>query len=177
MHKRLLITGGSGLLGLNWARSVRDKFRVTSGIHNRKYVLKGVSSEVLNLDSFAGLVIKLKGLSPDIVIHTVGLTDVEKCETEPELAYHTNVTLALNVSKACKLLGIKFVHISTDHLFNGETSFVNEDCKVSPLNVYAKTKAKAESTILQTNSDALVIRTNFFGWGTYYRRSFSDIIT
>ena len=49
-----------------------------------------------------------------------------------------------------------------------------EDDPIAPLNVYARTKGEAEHKVLAACPDALVIRTNFYGWGTAYRSSFSD---
>ena len=48
--------------------------------------------------------------------------------------------------------------------------------KTSPINHYAKSKIKGECKIQKHCKDALIIRTNFFGWGTGYRHSFSDFI-
>ena len=72
--------------------------------------------------------------------------------------------------------GIRFVFISTDQLFDGQKPIYSELDEVSPINVYARTKAKAEKEVLSVNENTLVIRTNFFGWGTSYRSSFSDLI-
>ena len=68
------------------------------------------------------------------------------------------------------------VHISTDHLFSGIFSLVDEDEPFNAINVYGRTKAQAESAVVEINPKALIIRTNFFGWGTSYRKSFSDQI-
>ena len=72
--------------------------------------------------------------------------------------------------------GVKMVHISTDHLFDGTNAFSHEETQLSPLNVYGKTKGEGEKAILSNNPDSLIIRTNFFGWGPAYKASFSDKI-
>ncbi len=51
MKENILITGGSGLLALNWALNVREKFNVTLGLHDRKINLKDTRSILLDLDS------------------------------------------------------------------------------------------------------------------------------
>ena len=76
----------------------------------------------------------------------------------------------------CAKLNIPMVYISTDHLFSGNESLVDEEFPVSPINVYAKTKVEAESYIQNTYPEALIIRTNFYAWGTSYRHSFSDMV-
>lgn len=176
MKQRILITGGSGLLALNWAVAVRDRYSITLGLHKRTAFLAGTQAKSIDLESVGDLIRIFEEVGPQAVIHTAGLTSVEKCESEPELARHVNVTLASNVAKACAALGIQLVHISTDHLFSGQEAFVTEEHPVAPINVYGRTKAEAELSVLQSNPQALVIRTNFYAWGSSYRHSFSDIV-
>ncbi len=172
----LLITGGSGLLALNWALVVRDKWSVVLGVHERDVSMAGVGTRRIDLASVDGLVRALEDIRPQVVVHTAGLTSVEQCEGDPELAHHVNVTLATNVATACARHGCSLVHISTDHLFPGEAACVDERSPTAPQNVYGKTKAEAELRVLEAHGSALVVRTNFYGWGPSYRRSFSDAI-
>jgi dTDP-4-dehydrorhamnose reductase len=176
MKEDILITGGSGLLALNWALTIRGKFNVTLGLHDRNINLKDTRSILLNLNSKEALIQALEVLQPKLVIHAAGLTSIEQCEANPSLAIYTNVDLTKNLATVCAKLNIRMVYISTDHLFSGNESLVQEDYPVSPVNVYAKTKAEAETFVLDSDAKALIIRTNFYGWGTSYRQSFSDIV-
>ena len=176
MKEDILITGGSGLLALYWALAVREKFNVTLGLHDRKINLKDIRSILLDLDSKEALTQALEALQPQLVIHAAGLTSIEQCESNPTLAKYINVDLTKNLVMVCAKLNIPMVYISTDHLFSGNESLVQEDYPVSPVNVYAKTKAEAETCVLDSDVEALVIRTNFYGWGTSYRESFSDMV-
>ncbi len=176
MKEDILITGGSGLLALNWARTIREKFNVTLGLHNRNINLKDTRSILLDLDSKEALTEALKALQPQLVIHAAGLTSIEQCEANPTLAKYINVDLTKNLVMVCAKLNIPMVYISTDHLFSGNESLVDEEFPVSPINVYAKTKVEAESYIQNTYPETLIIRTNFYAWGTSYRHSFSDMV-
>lgn len=176
MKRTLLITGGSGLLALNWALAIRDRYSVTLGLHERNISLAGVETRQIDLESVDHLVSAFEEVQPRIVIHTAGLTSVEKCEAEPTLAQHINVTLAANVAHACAKLGLPMVHISTDHLFSGEASLVDERHPVAPRNVYGRTKAEAEVRVLEAHAQTLVVRTNFYGWSPRYRSSFSGVV-
>ncbi len=176
MKENILITGGSGLLALNWALAVREKFNVTLGLHNRNINLKGVKSISLNLDSKEDLIQELEALQPQLVIHAAGLTSIEQCEANPILANYINIDLTKNLAAVCATLNIPMIYISTDHLFLGNESLVHEDHPILPVNVYAKTKAEAETCVLDSDAEALIIRTNFYGWGTSYRHSFSDFV-
>ena len=155
---------------------MQDLYTIILGMHKRKVILSGMNSQYCPLDVVDELTAFLDSTQPDIVIHTAGLTSVEECEANPELAQLVNVNLSENVAKACSKLKISHVHISTDHLFSGEKKLITEEEPVAPLNVYAKTKAEAEQRVLDVNPDALIIRTNFYGWGPSYRQSFSDYI-
>lgn len=176
MKERILITGGAGLLGLNWGQAVRGDFSVNLLLHNRQIHLSGTTTCRFKLSSIDNLLNEFEKLKPRIVIHTAGLTNVEQCESNPDLAYHINVELAENLAKVCSRLNIKLVHISTDHLFSGNEKNLDEEHPISPLNVYAKTKAEAELRVLSSLPESLIIRTNFYGCGTTYRSSFSDMI-
>ena len=176
MKETVLITGGSGLLAINWARCIKSQYKVVLGMHNRMIKVEGCKSIFLPISSVKEIIDLVKAENCEIVIHTVAITSIEQCENEPELAEYVNVKLAENMAIACQYLDVSFVHISTDQLFKGTQQFMTEDCLVSPLNIYGKTKAESEKIVLESNIRALIIRTNFYGWGLSYRKSFSDMI-
>lgn len=172
--KRLLITGGSGLLALNWACALRGTWDVTLGTHQHSVELAGVNALPLILDDPAQLRAQLEAVSPDLVVHTAGLTSVDRCELFPALAHQANVEIAKNVAQAAAEQGAALVHVSTDHLFSGRQSLCTEAEPPRPVNHYGRTKALAETAVMQVNPAALVVRTNFFGWGHATRQSFTD---
>lgn len=176
MAASVFITGGSGLLALNWALAVRDSHAVFLGLHERQVSLSGVRTRQVDLESVDSLERAFDEDEAGIVVHTAGFTNVDECEAKPDLARHINVDLAANVAKVCAKLNLPLVHISTDHLFHGTEAMVTEDTPVAPVNVYGRTKAEAERQVLAAHPQALVMRTNFYGWGPGYRRSFSDVI-
>ena len=173
---KILITGGSGLLATNWAITARKQHKVVLGLHNRKISLSNVVTQPLSLEPARQLEADLSSIKPDLVVHTAGATSVEWCEANPAAARHTNVTLTTNLARACADFQISLVHISTDHLFTGDAGLVDETCPPMPQNVYGRTKAEAEQRTLEHHPSALIVRTNFFGWGTSYRQSFTDRI-
>jgi len=176
MIDSVFITGGSGLLGLNWALALRNFASVTLALHNRTVNLAGVNTSPTSLDTVDEVFRALDVVQPRMVVHAAGLTSVEACEADEALAFHVNVEIAQNVATACQRNGIPLVHISTDHLFRGDQAFLTEQEPVDPQNAYARTKAAAEGQVLDAYPEALVARTNFFGWGPQHRRSFSDKI-
>ena len=174
--KDVLIIGGSGLLAVNWALKVRHHCNVTLLLHHQEVCMRDVDIIKCSLADTKKLLSQFKILKPDMVINCAGLTNVEACEKSPDLANRVNVEYAKNIACICNLLGVKLIHISTDHLFSGEYSMVDESISPNPVNTYGKTKRDAEIAVLNEAPSSLIIRTNFFGWGTSYRRSFSDWI-
>lgn len=163
-------------MAVNWGGAERKSRRVILGCHTRSIALAGVESCSIELGSVDQFLHVLDEKGPELVVHTAGLTNVEACESDPGLARLVNMELAANVAQACARRQIALVHISTDHLFSDDRPLVGEEHPISPVNVYAATKAAAEQEVLSAHPQALVIRTNFFGWGPNYRPSFSDRI-
>ena len=176
MKQSILITGGAGLLAVNWAAQIRDRYFVTLCLHKRLIRLDGTTCRFVNLSSIENIAAAISEVSASVVIHTAAMTSVEECEAAPQAAYHANVVIANNVAQACRMRGAKLVHISTDHVFSGINSMMDENADITPKNVYAQTKAAGEAAVLHACPSAIVARTNFFGWGLPYRRSFSDNI-
>ena len=170
------ITGGSGLLGSNWLLHLKDKYKVFSSVNNKKITIDNVNFYKIDLLSRYDLFNLLNKIEPSILIHTAALSNVEKCEFNQELALHVNVEITKNIIDVCSQLKIKIIYISTDHLFDGTQKYVNEDEYKKPLNFYANSKDLAERIIIKNAEKYLIIRSNFFGWGTSYRKSFSDFI-
>ena len=175
MKQKILITGGTGLLGRNWAELIKNDFDTHISIHKRVIKLKNISNHNLPFGNFKKLRSFLTKLKPKYIIHTLGVTSVEKCEMFKKETFEINVGITKNLSKVCKELKIKLIYISTDHLFDGKKDIYDEHSKVIPINYYAKTKYEAEKYVLSSSRN-LVLRCNFFGIGFAYRKSFSDHI-
>lgn len=173
---RLFITGISGLLGLNMALEARNRCEVFGCYRRHPVVAARVRAHEADVRVFDTVERLLKRTAPDVVVHTVGMSNVDTCEVDPGLAQELNVDAAREVARAARTLGARLVHISTDHLFDGEGPWRAETDSLAPLNLYAKTKGEAEQIVLNSHPQALVIRTNFYGWGTSVRTSFSDWI-
>lgn len=176
MLKNALITGGSGLLGLNILLHEPQLYQFHALSNRRQVNLPNIESRKMDLASLKSIEKGLKICAPKVVIHTAGMTSVDGCSEDPTTANFINGTLPANLAKVCRDLGVKFVHISTDHLFDGTKSFVSEEECLKPLNAYGYSKALGEEGVLKNNEEALIVRCNFFAWGPSYRLSFSDFI-
>lgn len=171
---RILVTGASGLLGLNFALTYSRQHQVT-GVVNA-HALAGAPFQVLNADlarpgSIGEILDRAK---PDVVLHCAALANVDQCERQPELAWRLNADLPEEVAQATARRGIALVHVSTDAVFDGKTGGYTEESQPNPLSAYARTKLAAEHAVLQAYPDALVARVNFYGWSLSGQRSLAE---
>ena len=141
---RFVVTGASGLLGLNLSLKI-SAFDEVFGIANTS-PLKGLPFEIqvmdLVNDNFEKDVLEI--YKPDAVIHCAAIANLEECEKNPDLAYQTNAVVPGEIAQQCKKRDVKFVHISTDAVFDGKSGNYSEDDPTNPLSVYAKTKRAGE---------------------------------
>ena len=175
-NKTILITGGSGLLAVNWAVQRREFDQIHIGLHKRQIKLEGVETASIDFDNLIKFAALINDIQPDVIIHTAAMTNVNDCETDPEQAFKVNRDTAELAAKIANDRNIAFVHISTDHLFDGSTAMLDETALPNPLNNYGKSKFEGEQAVINACPDALIFRVNFFGWGPSYRPSFSDWI-
>lgn len=129
------------------------------------------SLDVQNIDLIKSFLYEQK---PNIVLNCSGLTNVEQCEANKELANFLHVQFPAELSKFTADESISNIHISTDHLWDGLKEFYTEEDPINPINTYGITKARGEEEVLKENPLSLILRTNFFDSGSEWRQSFSD---
>lgn len=173
---KILVTGVSGLLGLNAALVMRGDHRVVGAYLDQPVVVPGVDTHRIDISDREAVRRWCERERPDLVWHAAGLTNVDGCESNPALARRLNTDAAVFTAEAAASVGAQLVHVSTDHLFDGTTPNCLETQPPAPLNVYAWTKLHAESGVREVHPQAFIVRTNFYGWGHPKRQSFSDWI-
>lgn len=109
---------------------------------------------------------------PEFFINLAALTDVERCEKDPEYAEKVNGTAVEQISKLCEKYGTVLIQVSTDYVFNGERGLYKENDKPDPINEYGRSKLIGETAALSIQ-DSIVIRTSgVFG----KKRNFPSIV-
>jgi len=106
----------------------------------------------------------LKNSKPRIVINCIGYANVDLCEKDSAYANKINTIFPAELASITSELGIKLVHISTDHYKSKVDKPRTEATEVWAINEYGRTKIEAEEKIKRVNENALIIRTNFFGY-------------
>ena len=171
---RLMVAGASGLLGLSLAMQQAELYDV-SGVVNHT-ALKGTPFKVIQADlaqpgEAARLVDELR---PDLGVNCAALAIVDRCEDDPDLAQRINADMPEELAVVCARAGIPLVHISTDALYDGKKGEYSEDDEPNPVNHYARSKLVGDLAVLAANPQALVARTNFFGWSLHGQRSLAE---
>lgn len=169
--RRLLITGAGGLLGSNIAAIAGGDFLLTQIFSNRA---KGESSLSLDLskpESRKGLVAYFK---PDVVVNCAANPSVESCENRELSTYQINVELPEDLAMQAAAYGAKFIQLSSDAVYSGNSGNYNELSITSPANAYGEMKLDAEFKVLTANPESLVLRTNFFGLSAESDRGLAD---
>lgn len=172
---KILITGGSGMLGSNLSFLWANDFEVAS-VDTNPMPLPNVRSFCLDLRDGLKTKKTVREIFPQVIIHTAALTNVDYCEANPREAYLLNVEATRNLLEACRDIGRQFVYISTDFVFDGVKGRYNEDDKTNPLNVYGKTKLEGERAVIESGLNFLVVRTSIYGWNVLPKESFVETI-
>jgi dTDP-4-dehydrorhamnose reductase len=151
---RVTIFGATGLLGRALMREWQgDKL---NGLGSRDVDIRSeeqVRASILH--------------SPDWVILAAAYTDVDGCETNPELAFDVNCRGAVNVVRAAAQVNARVIFLSTDYVFDGAKNRPYEiDDPLAPQSVYGQTKAAAEVDIRKILPEVCILRTSWvFGVG------------
>ena len=170
MKKKLLVFGHSGNFGSNFIYFLKDKYKFILNTNNTKLFFTDVHYINFNKEEYLNdsqnLLKKIKEISPDIILNAAACVNLDLCENKPSETAFVNIILPSKLADICSNLKIKFVHISTDHLYNKTKPFKNENYLTSRVNNYGFQKIKAENFIIKKNLNALIIRTNFFSHGS-----------
>lgn len=101
-------------------------------------------------------------LQPKLIINAVAYTQVDKAETEIELAMKVNAYTPQTLASAAKDIGAIFVHYSTDYVFDGSGNEARtEDYVTNPINIYGESKLLGEKLITEVGGKYLIFRTSW----------------
>ncbi len=171
---RILITGASGLLGLNVAL---EAMRGNAVIGADRTTLASAPFPMIQVDLLdpEAASSMLDEARPEAVVHCAAIADIDACESNPDAAHGANATMPRFIAEACSRRHIRLLHISTDAVFSGQKAGAyTEDDTPDPLGVYGITKLEGERAVLQAYPSATVFRVNFYGWSVNGRRSLAE---
>jgi len=171
--QKLFITGASGLLGNKIVEVTKHNYEVIPTHNTKSLHSNSLKLEITNLNEALSIFNKLE---PNIVIHTASETNVDKCETEKEHSWKTNVEGTRNIAEACRKVDAKLVFISTDYVFDGEKGLYNEEDKPNPVNYYGLTKLEGEKQVIEHCKNYAILRTSvLYGWHPW-KQNFATLV-
>ena len=149
----ILVTGSGGQLG----KELQDLAPLFP-----QFEFVFLSKEDLPIHNFELVRVFFNSVKPAYCINCAAYTAVDKAETEKELALQVNGEAVGVLAAVCKEYDTKFVHISTDYVFNGEATYpYTENFPTDPVSVYGATKLEGEKQAVGFNPDCIIIRTSW----------------
>jgi len=154
--RRILVTGGSGMVGSYTATVFKDNEILSTDIQTLD-VRK--SQKVMQI---------VQAFRPDVIVHLAAATDVDRCEQDPDWAFQTNALGTQNIALACQKYDSVMVYISSAAVFNGDkpTPYTEFDVP-NPINVYGRSKLAGEQITASLLKRFYIVRAGWMiGGGT-----------
>ncbi len=149
---KILVTGSNGQLG--------QSFRKISIDYDHEFTFTDVEELDITKESEIDTYLKDKGF--DFLINCAAYTAVDKAENDYDMALLLNTQAPYLLAKYTKKYKIRFIHISTDYVFDGKSSTPYTSLSVpNPKSVYGNTKLQGEKKVLRCNKNAKIIRTSW----------------
>ncbi len=164
---------GQGFLG----KTILDNAKKL-GISCRCASLNPKTKEVLKIDITDSISINeiIENVKPRCIINCAANVNLDFLENNPKVAFSINSHGPHKLAIISKKNKIKFIHISTDGIFNGDNGNYDEDDQPNPINVYAKSKVLGEKLVMDEYPESVIIRTNFFGHNNQKKFLFNWIL-
>lgn len=176
--KRILITGGNGLLGQTVTRllSQETDHEVLVTGREQHSVIGKIPVQYVRLDVTDKKQLRdcIQDFQPDTIINTAANTDVDACEEDREKAQLLNVKPVEYLAEAARITGAHVIHISTDYVFDGERAPLDESAAPKPVNYYGRTKLASENVLRGAGVRHTIIRTMIlYGYGIEVKPNFA----
>lgn len=165
---KILITGGSGLLGQYLNIELSRQHQILTLYNSNFGNCKDFNSAKLDITNKSSLQSVFYDFNPDLVIHTAAISNpILPNNISPKDVYKINVEATKNIAELCDKYNSKLIYTSTDLVYVGyRGSMLKEDAKLIPASLYAETKLMGEIKIQNTFDNFIILRTAFlFGSG------------
>ncbi|PIB37220.1 NAD(P)-dependent oxidoreductase [Reichenbachiella sp. 5M10] len=160
---KILITGANGLLGQKLVQLLLDQGETviaTSHTQSRLgYMEQEFVYDQMDIRVRDQVMEVVSRHTPDVIIHTAAMTNVDQCETEREACDRLNVDAVQHLVDAAQVTGAFLVHLSTDFIFDGEGGPYVESDEPNPVSYYGESKLAAEKIVKASKGDWAILRT------------------
>jgi len=156
---KVFLTGASGLLGNTLALQFLEQgWQVHATSHTHRPVDPRLNLHSINLANTSEIAPLLESIQPQAIVNAAALTYPNACEKNPHLSKALNLSLPEALAQYVVEKGIRFIHFSTDLVFNGKRGNYTPKCSTNPTNLYGKHKLAAEHATQSTYSQTCIIR-------------------
>lgn len=172
-EKRILITGGTGLLGKALISTAPENYKIgITHLHDvESDVLKSAFPYKASLDNPEDMVRAIKDFKPNIVFHTAGMGSVDEAEKNQDYARKINLEILNPLIESINSLNAVTVFISSNAVYNGENPPYSEKAEQEAVNYYGKLKILAEKYVRENANDYIIVRPILmYGWPQRGRR-------
>ena len=140
-----------------------------------RHEISAASHSDADITDAAAIARAIEAAQPDAVVNAAAFTDVDACESLPDVAFRVNAEGPRNIAMACKRFGIPMMHISTDYVFDGEKREpYTENDEARPLSVYGRSKLAGEREVQKNLERSWIVRVcGVFG---PYRKNFVSLV-
>lgn len=165
LYERILITGANGLLGqalvAQFSRLARYDVLATGNNPGPRFQRASCGYVPLDVTQRASVQQIFQDFAPTVVINCAALTDVDRCETNREECWKVNAEAVETLAQRCRKNGARFIQVSTDFVFDGDSGPYGERARPQPVNAYGKAKLAGENAAREAGRDRwTVIRTS-----------------
>ena len=174
---RLLVIGASGLLGGETLLAAVERGYDTVGVSAHSLIRPpaGASAMIADVAAPGNADDLIRDVRPSLIVNAAASVDLDALESDPDWADHQNTQLPVLLARAAHIADARFVHVSTDAVFDGRHAQpYTEDDVPRPINVYGMSKLNGERAVTQANPDALTVRTTIYGWNASPKRSLAE---
>lgn len=166
MKKKILIFGGSGLIGSTFINYSKDLFKISYTYNENPTFFEHVTSNKINLLSERKKIpVMINDFDPDVIINTVAYSSVDFCEKNHDLTNELHVNVTEDIVEAASKNNAKVIYFSTDAVFEGELNKKYTENDLSkPLNYYGVSKLNAEKAVLKESNNVVLRTAVVYGW-------------
>ena len=165
--KRVLLTGGTGLLGVAVQQSAPKDIQGFSVYYPERSlgVQLPFATRAVDVSDRKQMQSVFEWAIPDVVIHTAAIGSVDFAERNREQTRKVTVGGTEVVAALCQNIKCRFIYISSNAVFDGRSPFYSETDPVSPINCYGKLKVEAENVVRESNIPWAIVRPILmYGW-------------
>jgi dTDP-4-dehydrorhamnose reductase len=163
--EKIFICGIGGLVGSKLVDLCKDKFEIFGSFNLRDPNFNNVKSFQLDITNFNKIRNIVEEINPDVIINATALNNVDYCERHENEANKINFKAVSNLTKISNSLNSKFIHLSTDSVFDGtKKEPYNESDITNPVNNYGRSKLHGENEVLKFKNNLIIRASVLYGW-------------